>query len=375
MKEINELKQERSAINEKIDVILKQEEDITDEQRSETNELETRSDTLKGDIELLERQEKRNLEMASVNIITEPKKDDDDVNFLRAISEYQERDVISSEFAGKGGGLLIPQYVYRADPLLTSTESGIINKNVAGISVLKTPAAEFLTKIGVQRFSNLSANLVLPNAPQVVADFAGEGQDTSTGNFAPAVITLAPRGLGISQDWTREYAATVNPDLIQANLQAMFNAIDVAIAKDVFATITVDAGSQEQSHTSGALAQSSILSMEASLGFGPNKLVTTPFLRKVMKSVKVGTDQRMLWASDDVEGFDALAETVVPADHIFLGNFNHSVVAQFGDFEVIFDNITKAKSRKTVATLNALVDTGYANGLGMVWKQDPCTYL
>ena len=72
---------------------------------------------------------------------------------------------------------------------------------------------------------------------------------------------------------------------------------------------------------------------------------------------------------------NAFAETVVSANDIFLGNFSHVTVAQFGDYEIIFDNITKAKSRKTVATLNGLFDTGYANPLGMVWRTDPSTYL
>jgi hypothetical protein len=314
--------------------------------------------------------------MASVIIRTEPSEPDtEDANFMRAFAEYRSGGTLSTEFRGQAGGIVIPEMIYRADPLLTTTNANIINKTVGSINLKLTPARQFMNDLGITRYENLSSNFVLPSASQVTADFVSENADVSTGSFAPANITLAPRALGVTQSHTAEFSTTTNPDILSASMQAMFNSLDYRIAQDVFAQIMVDAPARVQSHVGGTLSQASFLAMEASLGFGPNKFVTTNSIKGYLKAMEVGTGIRSLWGVDNtVEGYNAYSELVVPADKMFMGNFADAAVGIFGAPELILDPYTSAKSRKVLATLNVLCDTGYANPEGIVWRTDASVY-
>jgi hypothetical protein len=375
MKEKFALMEKRGQLVDQMEALVSAE--MTDEQRSAYDSLAEQVAKVDEDIT---RYEKMNSikEKGSVTILKDTKKDDEEVNFLRAFSEYYTDNRLSSEFRAKDGGILIPKSIYRADPLLTTTNTAIINKTVGALNIKMTPGESFVRALGVNILTGLNGNFVLPSAPEVTAGFVSENGDVSTGSFAPANVTLAPRGVGVSQTWTREYASQINPDIAGTMIQAMLNAVWVEVAKDLFVQIKADAAVSQKGHVGGSLSYSTLLGMEASIGYMMARpaFVMGRALKGYLRGLNASSAGiKFTWTDDNaIAGYPAFSESVVPSTNVFFGDFADAYVGQWEDLSLILDPYTYAASRKVKATVNGLFDSGYANPKGLCWIADASTY-
>jgi hypothetical protein len=375
MKEIFKLKEKRAGIIASMEALVGPE--MTDEQRTAYDAFTAEIAKVDADIERAEKLTSLS-EKGNITILKDTKKDDEGANFVRAFSEYYTKGALSNEFRGESGGIIIPKFVYRADPLLSTTNTSIINKTVGGLNIKQTPGESFIRGLGVNVLTGLNGNFVLPSAAEVAAGFASENGDVSTGNFTPAAITLAPRGVGVSQTWTREYSSQVNPDIVSNMIQTMLNAIWVEVAKDVFVQVKSDGAAAQKAHVGGTLDYSTILGMEASIAYmmtNPAYVATRAFKSHLKGSNASSAGIKFVWQDDNtVNGYPAFSESVVPAGNLFFGDWADAYVGQWGDIEMIFDIYSSAAARKVKATLNGLFDTGLANHRGMCWIADGSTY-
>ena len=356
MKKLNEMKSERSDIVTKMEEISKT-ETLTEEQRSSWKDLDNQVKTIDGDIILLERQEKLNIN----NISTPETVPTEEVKPLG----IQFRDWLF-EAVEKGGKTTS----FRADPIITSTDSAIINKVVnAGVDILQSPAEAFLRQVGVTFFTGLTGQLVIPSMAEDTAAFPGENTGAASASMATSSLTLAARRVSHTQAISKETLSEVNPTIYSSILQNLLNGVWNCVTNDVFDTIQTDAAGQVQ--TAG-ITFADIAAMEASLAYsniGGVNFVTTPANRATLKTTAKMTNQAPIWGDDNtVLGYPAFAVPAANTTMMYMGDFSKCAVGQWGALEIVVDPYTDAKKGLINLTVVGLFDTGCYNSKGLVWK-------
>lgn len=356
MKKINELKIERSALISQMEEILKN-ETVNEEQRSTWNLHDNKVKVITTEIETLERQDNLN----KINI--------DSVENIPTI----ERKPIGESFrdwltkavdeGGKGPS-------FRADPIITTTDTTIINKVVANnVDILHSPAEAFLKELGVTFYTGLTNTLVLPYLAEDTAAFPGENTAAASANMATGSVTLAPRRVSHTQQISKETLVQTNPAIYAAIVQNLLDGIWNAVAYDVFDTIQTDAPAQVQD---AGITYAAIASMEASLAYtniGTVKYVTTPALKATLKTTAKMANQKPIWDTDNtVLGYPSYGVPCANAAQQYMGNFQHSVLGQWGGIEIIVDPYTSAAAGLIKLTVVGMFDTALLNPKSIVWK-------
>lgn len=352
------MKAERAELITKMSTISNG-ETLNDELRSEYAGYDNQIKKIDEDIAIAERQEELNKQTIAktegIPSVTEPAKS----------YGVQFRDWLmqSIEDGGKTPS-------FRADPLITTTNTGLINKDIApGIDVLHSPAEAFLRQIGVTFYTGLTGNFCLNSMVEDTATFPGENSAAAAYSAAPTALTLAARRVTHSQSISKETLAQSNPTIYASIVQNLIDGLYNAIANDVFDTIESDAPGQAQEVgiTFAAIAQ-----MEGSLGYtnlGSINYVTTPANRATLKTTAKMTNQAAIWGDDNtVLGYPAFAAPCANATKMYMGDFSKCVVGQWGGIEIIVDPFTNAKKGLIDLTAIGLFDTGCYNPRGIVWK-------
>lgn len=352
MKKILDLKSERADLVSKMEVIVNGEA-MTEEQRSEWNGFDTRIKSIDDEISLLERQE----ELNKTNIKT--------------MENTVERKPLAVDFRDWLIGAVNEGKTtsFRADPIITSTDTGMINKTVAnGIDVLTSPGEAFLRQLGVTFYEGLTGNFAVPSMAEDLATFPGEDASAASANMVPASLTLAARRLTHSQSITRETLAQTNPGIYQSILQALVDGVGNALVKDAMATVISDAATQIKV-TGTTITNTDVLNLEASLGgLSLNKpaYVTTPTGKAYLKgTIARGTTAGdAIWMNNEMNGYAAYGCPQLAANRTIFGDWSKEVVGKWGGYEVIVDPYSQANQGRIVLTIVALVDTGNANKRG-----------
>lgn len=346
---LNELIEKRSAITSEIDALIAVE--LTDESRAKVTELEKEYDKLGADIETAKRQAER---AKSINAPVTEKR-----NEVKPI-EVRFRDWFQGDHSQ-------PFIIERASPVLSSTDSAIVEKTVVGsVDVLRSPARAFLQTLGV-KFYNKNGQLVLPSMAENTAKFVSEDGDASTADMSTSSLTLTPRRISAYQPFTYEFMVETNPQIFADYLQNLINGYDLAIAADLFDTLDVDAASQKTTFGGGTLANSMLVQMEASIGglnIGAGNYVTTPAIKAYLKNkIALGTTSgNAIWSeTDKVNSYNAYGVPCANASEIVFGDFTRTAVLETGTLKVIFDDVTKAKQGETIVTIVGGADTGCIN--------------
>jgi HK97 family phage major capsid protein len=356
MKKINELKSERSTLISQMEEILKN-ETVSEEQRSTWNLHDAKVKEISTEIETLERQEALN----KLNVDT---LDNVPTIARKPIGEsFREWLNMSVDNGGKGPS-------FRADPIITSTDSTVINKVVANsVDILKSPAEAFLKELGITFYTGLTNTLVLPYMAEDTAAFPGENTQAASANMATASLTLAPRRVSHTQSISKETLVQTNPAIYASILQNLYDGIWNAVANDVFDTIQTDAPAQVQ--TAG-ITYAAIAAMEASLAYtniGTVKYVTTPANKATLKVTAKMANQAPIWDVDNkVLGYPAYGVPAANAAQMYMGDFSRAVIGQWGGVEIIVDPYTSAANGLIKLTVIGMFDTGIVNPKAMVWK-------
>lgn len=357
MKKLNEMLQKRASIIAQMEA-LNAKETMNEEETRSWDALNADVENLDKEIERAQKQEKLNKSVAERKPVEEVEEREE-----KTLS-VQFRDWLKEAIDGKA------EMSFRADPVLTTTDTGIINKTVAdSVDILVSPGEAFLAELGVTFYPDLNGNFVVPNMAQDTAAFVSEDASAASANMAPSSLTLAARRVTHTQSITKETLAQTNPAIYQSILQNLINGIWNAVTNDVFDTLDTDAATQITDFgvaTSGTTFDT-LVQMEASIGglnIGPAAYVTTPTVKaKLKKTIALGTTAGpAIWGLDNtVNGYRAYGVPAANANKIYFGDFSRQVVGQWGGIEVIVDPYT-AKQRGVIElTAVGLFDTGCAN--------------
>ena len=363
MKKLNDLKDERTQLTLRYNNIMSKEE-MTDELRSEAQEIGTKIEVLDKDIKLVERAD----ELAKREVTPEvQERTDEEVKPLG--QQFQE----FLRGAVEGTGPLS----FRVEPMLTTSNTDVINKTVANsLDILISPAEAFLRTLGVTFFPGLTGNFVVPSMAQDHATFPGENTDGADASMNVVDLVLAARRVTHAQSITKETLAQTNPAIYNGIVQNLVNGLWNAITYDLFDTIQTDAHGRNVGVTTPGLIFGDLVNMESSIGglnIGAGAYVTTPAVKGYLKQkIALGTTAGpAIWGTDNtVNGYPAYGVPAANTNKVYFGDFSRTCVGQWGGIEIIVDPYTLAKAGKIALTAVALADTGVTNVLAVNWIND-----
>lgn len=372
MKEMNEIKSKIREIRENMkslnDEALKEKRDFTPEEQSKYDIL--KEELIKNE-KILERMleaEELNKRMAMEDIKNEKREESLTNRWLDAFIDYATKGIISEEFRGYNGGILVPKEL-RADPILTTTNTGIINKTIGPVSV-KTPSGlEWLRSIGVTFDEGLTGNYVLPSVATVSVGFVGEGNDTSTANVTPASVTLAARTVGGNQTISRQTLAQTNPEILASVLDVIDRAIGTEIVKDCFVQAEADATGRKATMNASSATYNTILNIDSSINVELQRpvIVMSKKTANYFKVLNVGSAGiRFAIENGEMNGYPVYTHPSLPDNKIWLFDATDMHVGFWGNKELIIDQYSSKKSGKIEFQVLQLCDTGYANPASIV---------
>lgn len=370
MKNINELKQERASKIAQMSTIVDR---VMGENRSKNeaeaklwNDLDSEVNGLDETIRMAERQEELNKRAGKPVEVRNEEKQPVSIQFRDWLKDSVQKGITAS-FNGLGE--------LRADPIITSTDSAVINKSIAGgVDILTSPSEEFLRKLGITFYPGLQGNFIVPSMAEDKATFATESGDSSTADMSTSSLTLAARRVTHTQKISKETLVQTNPAIYTSILQNLVNGIWNAVTYDVFDTLETDAATQTSTKSQASYVNfTDILNLEASLG-GLNisnaAYVTTPTGKAYLKGVAALTNQAPIWANNEVNGYPAYGVPAANAKKLYFGDFSRSAVGQWGGLEIIVDPYTAAKQGQIVLTVIGMFDTGVTNKRAFTFCSD-----
>jgi len=367
MKKINDLK---IKLNEKLDEMRAIVEKAIEENRTKNEDEQKRYTDLNSEVKTLESQIREYEELETLNKREvedeEPVKRDEE----KPLAE-EFRDWLQEAVEGRAS----KKFEFRADPIITSTQSAIINKTVANkVDILTSPGEAFLRSIGVQFFTGLNGQFVVPALAEDTAEFVSEAGDASTSDMAHEALTLAPRRVSAFQSITKETLVQTNPAIYSSILQNLVNGIYKAVTYDVFDTLESDAATAVTGSTATGLAYADILQLEASIGglnIGAGAYVTTPSVKAYLKGLDIDdAGIRFAWNGNEMNGYSAYGVPAANANSVYFGDFSRMAVGQWDGIELIVDPYTYAKQGRIQITAVAMFDTGCTNVRAFAWLDD-----
>ena len=202
MKNSVELKQERAGFiteaNEMLDLCKNETRDFTAEEQVSYDEKMSKIDELKKSIEMIERQEKLNAEIASkvVAPVSNEPKEVRDFSFFKAINDFtngkldgveremHEEAVNEARSAGRSiDGLGIPSFMLETRDNVTQGLSAIAPTNVLGFADAMREASVF-NRVGANILTGLSANTTIPVTGASAVAWAAENGAAADGGPA-----------------------------------------------------------------------------------------------------------------------------------------------------------------------------------------------
>ena len=300
MKKINELKAERAELIDKMTAISTA-ENLTEELRSEWAGYDNQIKSIDEEIKMAERQEELNkINVRKMENTQLPEEKSLGLRFRDFLVEAVEN--------GK-------QATFRVEPMMSTSNTDILNKSVKPVDILTSPGEEFLRSLGVTMYKGLNGQLVLPNMEQETASFVKEGTCNGDASMNISDIILAPRRITNSQSVTREFLAQTNPDIYQSLLDNLTTGLWNGVLGDFFDVVDTDAATSIT--TTGTTATyADILNLEASLGaytLNP-KIVTTPSGKAFFKGLDIGSDGiKYAWNGNDMNGYAAVSSPFAKA--------------------------------------------------------------
>ena len=366
MKKLNELKAERNALS--VELKAMKVDEITEEQRSRIDEIALELETLNADIKRMELVEKTNkLEVEEAEEVEKEEREE-----VKPIG-VEFRDWLKDAVEGRGE----TSFKLRAEPILTSTTTAVINKTVANsVDILTSPGEAFLRTLGVTFYPGLTGNFVVPSMAEDTATFVSEDASALAADMLPEALTLAARRVSHRQSITRETLAQTNPTIYNSIVQNLVDGVWNAITNDVFDTLQTDAASQIYTQNAAdALVFGDIINMETSIGalqIGAGAYVTTPSVKGYLKQkIALGTTNGpAVWVGNELNGYPAYGVPAANANKIYFGDFSRMAVGQWGGLEIIVDPYTTAHRGKIDLTVIALTDTGCTNKRALVFSSD-----
>lgn len=417
MKTSKQLREERSAISDKIAELSKV-EDLNDAQKAELRSLVTNEENLTKDIELALDLEKRAAAVAgNGKPSNSERKEMRNFSISKLITEFESRggehgitglekeliDESKKEARSLGvnpTGIYLSNAVFsaanekRTMTAATDADGGFLipTEKIEWFDALFD--ASVLTKLGVQKLTGLSANTDIPGFGSAVVTGWANGETGTQSPDDPTVVnrSLRPKLLYGATNISKRLAIQTNRSVDQMVMMDIMAALAQALQ------IAVINGSGSSGQPTGILNTSNIQSVAmgtngAALTFAKTmelwtaiaqancnldnfKWLTNPkvFGRGLQLPTDTGSGAMLITyngnfggISNAIAGYPILSTASVPStltkgssgavcSALIGGDFSQVVVGQFGGVEIIIDPYSGARTGMTQLTINQFVD-------------------
>ena len=405
MKNSVELKQERAGIitdaNALLELCKTESRNLTADEQVSYDEKMSKIDELKKSLEMVERQEKLNAEIASKVVAptsSEPK-EVRNFSFFKAVNDFtngkldgveremHEEAVNEARSAGRTiSGLGIPSFMLESRTDVTQGISAIAPTNVLGFADAMREASVF-DKVGANILTGLSANTTIPVAGASTVEWEGEIDAAANGGADFGKVELTPTRLAsfvnISKQLLLQNGASAEQAIIRDLGRATAQKMDAAI----FSRTTVSGAPASL----GALATSEItesafsnlasimldfVTAEAKLAEeggleGNLAYVASPALMAQLKqsaqvaAVNAGMQGSLINGYPTFFTNGCTKSAGVSAD-FFFGDFSKLYMGMFGGLDIMVDPYSVAVNGQTRLVLNQYMDWGVSDGAGFV---------
>lgn len=356
---INEIEERRLVISSEIDTLL--EGELNDEVRAKITDLENEDKTLASDLKIAQRQAERQKTITAP--VTETRKGESK-DFTARFGEWLQSDKRSFEV----------NVAQRANPLLSTTNTTMLNKTVDGeLSIAQVPGFDFLTQLGVPMITGYNGSYVKVSLNQNKAKFVNENNDASAGDLAPATLELKARTLSHWVDITAELEDMTNPQIVNQAIDSLYYGLGIAAVEDFFKQFEIDA--VDSSIALGrTMVFRDLINLDASIPYTKKSpaYVTTPAVASALMTTAGLTNQAPIWSDNDtIRGKKAYFHDLVTAKRIYYADWAQSAMVQFGKIkftkDIYGDNALKNKTR-VYATME--IDSGFVNKAFSKWVSD-----
>lgn len=405
MKNSVELKQERAGFiteaNEMLELCKNETRNFTSEEQVSYDEKMSKIDELKNSIEMIERQEKLNAEIASkvVAPVSNEPKEVRNFSFFKAVNDFtngkldgveremHEEAVNEARSAGRSiNGLGIPSFMLESRADVTQGGSAIAPTNVLGFADAMREASVF-DKVGANILTGLSANTTIPVAGASSVEWEGEITGADDGGAQFGKVELTPTRLAsyvnISKQLLLQNGAAAEQaiirDLGRATAQkmdaAIFSTAGVAGAPDSLGELATSVF-VESSFSNLASIMLDFVTAEQTLAEaggleGNLAYVASPNLMAQLKqsaqvaAVNVGMQGAL------VNGYptfftNGCTKSAGVSGDFFFGDFSKLYMGMFGGLDIMVDPYSVAVNGQTRLVLNQYMDWGVSDGAGFV---------
>ena len=405
MKNSVELKQERAGIitdaNAVLELCKTESRNLTADEQVSYDEKMSKIDELKKSLEMVERQEKLNAEIASKVVAptsSEPK-EVRNFSFFKAVNDFtngkldgveremHEEAVNEARSAGRTiSGLGIPSFMLESRTDVTQGISAIAPTNVLGFADAMREASVF-DKVGANILTGLSANTTIPVAGASTVEWEGEIDAAANGGADFGKVELTPTRLAsfvnISKQLLLQNGASAEQaiirDLGRATAQkmdaAIFSTLGIAGAPDSLGELATSTFTQS-AYSNLASIMLDFVTAEQTLAEaggleGNLAYVASPALMAQLKqsaqvaAVNAGMQGSLIngYPTYFTNGCDKSAG--VSAD-FFFGDFSKLYMGMFGGLDIMVDPYSVATNGQTRLVLNQYMDWGVSDGAGFV---------
>lgn len=405
MKNSVELKQERAGFiteaNEMLELCKNETRNFTTEEQVSYDEKMSKIDELKKSIEMIERQEKLNAEIASkvVAPVSNEPKEVRNFSFFKAVNDFtngkldgveremHEEAVNEARSAGRSiNGLGIPSFMLESRADVTQAGSAIAPTNVLGFADAMREASVF-DKVGANILTGLSANTTIPVAGASSVEWEGEVDPAADGGAQFGKVELTPTRLAsyvnISKQLLLQNGAAAEQaiirDLGRATAQkmdaAIFSTAGVAGAPDSLGELATSTFTQS-AFSNLASIMLDFVSAEQTLAEaggleGNLAYVASPNLMAQLKqsaqvaAVNAGMQGALVngYPTYFTNGCTKVAGT---SGDFFFGDFSKLYMGMFGGLDIMVDPYSVAVNGQTRLVLNQYMDWGVSDGAGFV---------
>lgn len=353
-KKINEIESQLRAT---IEEMAKLNENImTDEQAAEWETKKEKVANLETELKRAKEQEDLNKRLAGYAIRNEEDGEKKDIikSFDRAWNEYVNSSgkILSQDFTGREGGIAIPrefvraqsQFIYRADPIVTTTNSSLIPVTVQNDLNLVTgddfTLAQFL---GIPFYTGLTGTHEIPYGAQITSSKPAEGEDASTANFAPLNAELKPDTYSVSQSWSKMSLLNMPVSIYTGVMNDMQLANERKVITDLMSAFLLTDSSVAP--TASGLTYADMINLtKINYNIGNAKFVTGNDVRVYLEQKAVNTAGIALaWnaLNSTIGGRQAIGTDTLSAKRSLYANFARAAaIGIWGTPEMVIDGTT-----------------------------------
>lgn len=348
---------------------LNKNDQMSDEQITRWDALKAEITKHEGELKRAKEQEEMNRKLAGVALRNEEDGEKKDIvrSFIKASREYIETNgrSISKDFSGSQGGLLIPNEILRANPILTTTNTSLVPVNVENsLSMVTGDNFTLLQALGVPFYTGLTGTHELPWMAQLSTSKPTEGGDASTADADPKNVELKPQTYSTAQDWTKMSLLNMPASIYSGTINDMQLANQRKVVVDYFSSI-FDTDVSIAATVTGLTYGDMINLTKINYNIGSAKFVTDNDIRVYLEQKAVSsTGIALAWnaLNNTIGSRQAISSDAMKAKRAVYGNHAFGAIGQWGSAELIVDGqTTPGKVKVTVLEFyKAVIRNKYA---------------